>query len=87
MFKSKKNLFGIVCISLSLVGCKDGDHKDKNDLTQQFQNEFGFSPDIGVENIQCKTVSVGDTSSKWMSFNCEDSIFQKIIVSDRRAAN
>src|SRR6188768_3117995 len=50
----------------------------QTDFALEFQNEFGFAPPADAADGSTKSVRVGDTLSRWFSFDYRSNIFQRI---------
>jgi hypothetical protein len=60
------------------MGCAR-EPKNRTELEQEFQAEYGFVPPAKISDLRCREVSVGDTWSKWILFTYDEETVQRII--------
>jgi hypothetical protein len=74
-------LFSVVLVSLLGCGGK-WDPSSAADRAGEFQNGFGLPPPDDLKALTCRVVNVGDTSSRWFSFECSTATFEKLVGSN-----
>lgn len=75
------SISAIVALGLVLYSCIiPSDTINRKKLETQFQDEFGFPPPLAISTLRGRTVTVGDSWSRWLQFTADEASLRRLVA-------
>jgi hypothetical protein len=75
------SISAVIIFGLMLYSCVvPSDTTNRRKLETQFQDEFGFSPPSATATLRGRTVTVGDSWTRWLQFRLDEASLRRLLT-------
>jgi hypothetical protein len=73
-------ILAVILLAGALYSCTPSDTTNRRKLETQFQDELGFPPPLSTSTLRGRTVTVGDSWTRWLQFTLDEISSRRLLT-------